>query len=406
MRIGETMAELDTATKRRLESLLGMSGGYVLDFSNDSFADFVRTSVGFDPYEKYSSDLSKAKLLRQIWREEPSPSVAKLNLDLLEHWKVSKFLAGETPSAAEVALHQELVDYFAQVQTTDAGQATAVTAAVTFTTEATVTGSRIEIEIHEDIYGHIKPYLATGDYFHAVDESYKVVREKLRDLTAHEKATDVFNENAQSNKHYAALFGKARPANLAESDFFRGIGYLHLGVQFLRNEKAHTLAAPMEPNLALHYISLASLAYDLVTRYVSEETIQEVEQLVLAKKRSYRSASAFYRDFENGKWLQGLQLPAGLASTSVRKVLKNKWLDEADFTKSWDHSNVVLMQLELLVDELTEADIDRLLDLPTRDSYGNDQLAGMDQFLEFVQQNHPEKISQKANRWMAGHTHD
>lgn len=315
------------------------------------------------------------------------------------------YLASRTTAAsgtaAERALHQELVDYFTQVETTETGQATAVTAPVTFTTEATVTGSKIEIEIHEDIYGHIKPYLATGDYFHAVDESYKVVREKLRDLTAHEKSTDVFNENAQSNKHYAALFGKAKPANLVESNFFRGIGYLHLGVQFLRNEKAHTLAAPMEPNLALHYISLASLAYDLVTRYVSEETIQEVEHVVLTKKRSYRSASAFYRDFENGKWLQGLQLPAGLASTSVRKVLKNKWLDEADFTRSWDHSNVVLMQLELVVDELTEADIDRLLDLPTCDSYGNDQLAGMDQFLEFVQQNHPEKISMRASEWMA-----
>jgi hypothetical protein len=30
----------------------------------------------------------------------------------------------------------------------------------------------------------------------------------------------------------------------------------------------------------------------------------------------------------------------------------------------------------------------------------------MDQFLEFVQQNHPEKISLKAREWMAGHAHD
>ena len=96
-----------------------------------------------------------------------------------------------------------------------------------FTTEATVSKNKIEIEIHEDIYAHIGQYLATGDYFHAVEESYKLVREKLREIT-----------------------GK---------------------------EKAHTPAAPLERKLAVHYISLASLSYDLITRYVSEETIRAIE---------------------------------------------------------------------------------------------------------------------------------
>jgi len=81
-------------------------------------------------------------------------------------------------------------------------------------------------------------------------------------------------------------------------------------------------------------------------------------------------------------------------------VLKTKWLDEADFTRSYDHSNIVLMRLELVVDELTEADLDRLLDLPTKDSYGNDQSAGMQQFLEFVQKKYPDRISQKAKDWL------
>jgi uncharacterized protein (TIGR02391 family) len=218
---------------------------------------------------------------------------------------------------------------------------------------------------HEDIYGHIGQYLTTGDYFHAVEESYKLVREKLRAITGKEKASDAFNNSAQNTSHYKALFGKATPASDAEADFFRGIGYLHLGVQHLRNEKAHTPAAPIDPNLAIHYISLASLAYDLITRHVGEDTIKEIEDFVLAKRRSYRSAAAFYRDFENGKWLKTLSLPVNIGSSSVRKVLKKKWLGNADFTRSWDHSNVVLMQLELVAVELTPADIDQLLDLPT-----------------------------------------
>lgn len=393
------MPALDNATKLKLESLLGMSGGYVLDFSDATFADFVRTSAGFDPYEKYPGDLSKAKRLRKIWQEEPKASRDQLNRDLLEHWRVSRLLAGGAITEAEQAIHQELVDSLTPAQA--AGASLHSPGTVTVTTPATVSGSRIEIEIHDDIYTHIAPYLGSGDYFHAVDEAYKVVREKLRELTSKERATDVFNQNAENRRHYEALFGKATPANQAEADFFRGIGYLHLGVQFLRNEKAHTLATSLEPNLALHYISLASLAYDLVTRYVGEETINEIEEFVVAQRRGYRSAAAFYRDFEGGRWLSGLQLPASLQSAAVRKVLKEKWLDEADFTRSFDRSNLVLMQMELIAAELTESDIDRLLDLPTRDRYGNDQLAGMEQFLEFVEHTRPGLVTQRAREWRA-----
>ena len=269
------------------------------------------------------------------------------------------------------------------------------------TTEATVTNNKIEIEIHEDIYNHIGKYLATGDYFHAVEESYKVVREKLRELAGEETAINVFNMNAQSTKHYVALFGKQAPGTKAEADFFRGVGYLHLGVQFLRNEKAHTLATFVEPNLAVHYISLASLAYDLITRSIDEDTVNEIDEFVKEKRRSYRTATAFYKDFENGRWLQSMQLPDGLASASARRVLKDKWLKETDLTRSWDYSNVMFMRLELVVDQLTQADIDLLLDLPTTDGHGNDQEAGMWPFLEFVEQQHPGTLSQRAKDWVA-----
>ncbi|MEI2826892.1 MAG: TIGR02391 family protein [Dermatophilaceae bacterium] len=399
------MANLDNTTKLKLESLLSTSGGYVLDLSNAAFADFVQTSIGIHPYEKYGSDLSKAKLLRVIWEREPNASVCRLNLDLLEHMRVTRLLANDVLSEAEETLRRELVDQFAE-QAEERSMRSDAGAPVTFTTEASVTANKIQIEIHDDIYDHIGQYLATGDFFHAVEESYKLVREKLREVTGHEKASDVFNNSAQNVAHSKALFGKATPATAAEADFFRGIGYLHLGVQHLRNEKAHTPASPIDPNLAIHYIALASLAYDLITRYVGDETIQEIEDLVRAKRRGYRSATAFYNDFENGKWLKTLDLPVNLHSSSVRKVLKKKWMDDADFTRSWDHSNVVLMQFELVAVELTSEDIDRLLDLPTRDSYGNDQQAGMLPFLEFIQQEYPEKISPKAERWISDNTRD
>lgn len=136
---------------------------------------------------------------------------------------------------------------------------------------AVVDNDFISLQINKDIYSHIKQYLDTQDYFHAVDEAYKLVREKLREITGKEKATEVFNMNAENKGYYAQLFGKPDGITQAEKDFFRGIGYLNLTIQFLRNEKAHTPAAPIEPNLAIHYISLSSLAYDLITRSESEK---------------------------------------------------------------------------------------------------------------------------------------
>lgn len=136
---------------------------------------------------------------------------------------------------------------------------------------AIVDNDFISLQINNVVYSHIKRYLDTQDYFHAVDEAYKLVREKLREITGKEKATEVFNMNAENKGHYEQLFGKSDGTTQAEKDFFRGVGYLNLTIQFLRNEKAHTPAAPIEPNLAIHYISLSSLSYDLITRNESDK---------------------------------------------------------------------------------------------------------------------------------------
>ncbi|NCS72459.1 TIGR02391 family protein [Candidatus Peregrinibacteria bacterium CG11_big_fil_rev_8_21_14_0_20_41_10] len=82
----------------------------------------------------------------------------------------------------------------------------------------------------------------------------------VKDIAGKEKATDAFN-----NSNYEIIFGH-QPIDQAEKDFFEGVKFLHMSIQFLRNEKAHTPARDLDKNLAIHYISLASLAYDLITR--------------------------------------------------------------------------------------------------------------------------------------------
>lgn len=84
------MADLKPIEKRKLEMLLRMSGGYVLDFTNRSFAEFVLDSTGKEIFDKkydYASS-SKANRMRAFWTKEPNHVVGKLLGDLLEYYKL------------------------------------------------------------------------------------------------------------------------------------------------------------------------------------------------------------------------------------------------------------------------------------------------------------------------------
>ena len=79
------MSDLTFAEKRRFEQLLGMGSGYVLEFSNRTFAEFVLDSTGrniFDSRYEYASG-SKANRLRAFWQKEDNALVGKLMNDLL-----------------------------------------------------------------------------------------------------------------------------------------------------------------------------------------------------------------------------------------------------------------------------------------------------------------------------------
>jgi len=103
------MSNLSIIEKRKIEKLLDMGGGYVLDFSNRTFQESVIDSVGIDIYdEKYAhSSGSKANRLRAFWDQEPGHIVGKLILDLLEHWKTQKLLKNLEISQTEQILYSD-----------------------------------------------------------------------------------------------------------------------------------------------------------------------------------------------------------------------------------------------------------------------------------------------------------
>ncbi|OGC91348.1 MAG: hypothetical protein A2W25_09215 [candidate division Zixibacteria bacterium RBG_16_53_22] len=81
------MSDLNFIEKSKLEKLFNMGGGYVLEFSNRTFGEFVTESIQkniWDQKYDYGSG-SKANRLRALWKEEPNYIVGKLIADMLEH---------------------------------------------------------------------------------------------------------------------------------------------------------------------------------------------------------------------------------------------------------------------------------------------------------------------------------
>jgi hypothetical protein len=81
------MSRFSMAECHNLEKFLGMSGGYVLNFSDRTFGEFVFETVGIDIHdEKFTAEgRSKAKKLRTFWKLEADHTVGKLILALIDY---------------------------------------------------------------------------------------------------------------------------------------------------------------------------------------------------------------------------------------------------------------------------------------------------------------------------------
>lgn len=106
------MSDLTFIEKTKLEKLFQMGGGYVLDFSNRTLAEFVVESTSRDIYDaKYDqASGSKANRLRAFWTQEPNHLVGKLIQDLLEY---SRPVAGDPD---QDRLHGECVRIAGRLQ--------------------------------------------------------------------------------------------------------------------------------------------------------------------------------------------------------------------------------------------------------------------------------------------------
>lgn len=83
------MSDLSAMEKRKLERAFNMGSGYVLEFSNRTFEEFVADYTGIEIYnEKYAYESgSKANRLRAFWKIEPNYIVGKLLDEIFNNWE-------------------------------------------------------------------------------------------------------------------------------------------------------------------------------------------------------------------------------------------------------------------------------------------------------------------------------
>ncbi|HBE90792.1 MAG: hypothetical protein A3E37_02795 [Candidatus Andersenbacteria bacterium RIFCSPHIGHO2_12_FULL_46_9] len=99
------MSDLSSIEKLKFEKLFGMNSGYVIDFSNRTFEQFVLEHTGVEIYdEKYNyGSGSKANRLRAFWDKEPNFLVAKFLEQLLNYWastnKINRLVPESNPKA-------------------------------------------------------------------------------------------------------------------------------------------------------------------------------------------------------------------------------------------------------------------------------------------------------------------
>ncbi|MFX1589980.1 MAG: TIGR02391 family protein [Promethearchaeota archaeon] len=111
--------------------------------------------------------------------------------------------------------------------------------------------------LHQEILTKCSKLYNDGSYAEAVEKGFKVVRDRLRDLTSYEKGSDAFGKGR--------LHIKGAAASNVDFDFNEAVKFLTMAIDFFRNEKSHTSDANIDdPVRAYEYLRLSSLAMHLL----------------------------------------------------------------------------------------------------------------------------------------------
>ena len=112
-------------------------------------------------------------------------------------------------------------------------------------------------KLHSVIYKKCKSLFINKEYSEAVEKGFKIVRDRLRELTGYETGSEAFGKG---NLHI-----KGAAARHVDIDFNEGVKFLTMAIDRFRNEKSHTADGNIDnPLRAYQYLVLCSLAMNLL----------------------------------------------------------------------------------------------------------------------------------------------
>lgn len=111
--------------------------------------------------------------------------------------------------------------------------------------------------LHKNVKQKCSKLYTDGHYPEAVEKGFKVVRDRLRELTEYETGSEAFGKSG--------LYIKGASAENVDKDFQNAVKFLTMAIDQFRNEKSHTSDGNInDPVRAYEYLTLSSLAMRLL----------------------------------------------------------------------------------------------------------------------------------------------
>lgn len=248
------MSTISTEDKKYLDNALRLqNSGWIIHFTEESFDKlFKEQGIDINAARYTNAGTSKQNRFDRFLEVEDNQTVALIISNLASHFRNRELATGiyiKFSEGLEKIARTLLIQPHKKSHLLD--------------------NTAVSVNIHPDLYSHISPHIDKEEYFTAVQEAYKFVREKLKLETGKESATAIFGENATRTEFWEILFASLPQKGSPEYDSHKGYAYIQLAIQFLRNEQAHSLSKSLDRNLALHFITLASLAYTRISQQKS-----------------------------------------------------------------------------------------------------------------------------------------
>ena len=290
-------------------------------------------------------------LLKKIFSDDASEVQEFHRLD----GKVRVFISGPSPSAAAKNSQRKTEAYFRDIK-----KSRSLLTGVLDFLKSTESGEESTAplgagtleSLHDRVQEKCSGLYLGGHYPEAVEKSFKVVRDRLRDLTAYETGSEAFGKGG--------LYIKGANAANVDADFQNAVKYLTMAIDQFRNEKSHTSDGKIEdPVRAYEYLTLSSLAMHLLD---DSEVREKIEQPKKQKSNKAEQTVPPGKERVTLDALQILALKLFAAMTDFKELLIWRHMGGSDIHPAGGINNPELLKELKAVDPAEfEANLDELV---------------------------------------------